>query len=113
MSKSNGRKREKLTTDFSALPDAEKDKVFAEIESKTPQQILAESRPLNAEERVFWKRIKKKMGRPKVGKGSKIITMSIELDLLQRATRFAKKNGLNRSALIAQGLETVMRKKTG
>jgi hypothetical protein len=53
------------------------------------------------------------MGRPKVGKGAKIITMSIEIDLLERATRFAKANGMNRSALIARGLESVMRKKTG
>jgi len=45
--------------------------------------------------------------------GSKIITVSIEVDLLKRATRFAKANGLNRSALIARGLETVMRKKAG
>jgi hypothetical protein len=105
--------RRRLTSNFSSLPDAEKNRIFAEIESKTPEQILAESRPLNATERAFWKRIKKKMGRPKVGKGSKIITMSIELDLLRRATQFAKSHGLNRSALIAQGLETVMRKRTG
>ena len=55
---------------FSELPDAEKDKIFAEIESKTPEQILAESRPLNRKERALWKELKKKMGRPKVGKGS-------------------------------------------
>ncbi len=98
---------------FSDLPDAEKEKIFAEIESKTHEQILAESRPLNAKERAQWKELKKKMGRPKIGKGSKIITMSIERDLLKRATQFAKANGINRSALIAKGLEAVMRKKTG
>jgi hypothetical protein len=114
MSKLNGRKKVMTASDFIALSDAEKTKyVEEEIESKTAEQLLAESRPLNKRERAQWKQLQKKMGRPKVGKGAKIITMSIEIDLLERATRFAKANGMNRSALIARGLESVMRKKTG
>jgi hypothetical protein len=113
MRNSNGRKKEMTASDFIELSDAEKADIIAEIESTTPAQRLAQSRPLNKRERAQWKELKKKMGRPKVGKGSKIITMSIERDLLKRATQFAKAHGLNRSALIAQGLETVMRKKTG
>ena len=65
MSKSNRQKRETFTMDFSTLPDAEKDKVFAEIESKTPEQILAESRPLNAQERAFWNALRKRWAVPR------------------------------------------------
>jgi hypothetical protein len=106
-------KKEMEASDFIELSDAEKAAILAEIEATTPAQRRAQSRPLNARERALWKRAKKRMGRPKVGKGAKIITLSIEADLLKRATRFAKANGMNRSALIARGLETVMRRKSG
>jgi hypothetical protein len=114
MKRTGGSKGIKTASDFIALSDAEKTRyVEEEIESKTTAHLLAESRPLNKQERAQWKQLKKMMGRPKIGKGSKIITVSIERDLLKRATQFAKANGLNRSALIARGLETVMRKKAG
>jgi hypothetical protein len=113
MKNSKGRNKDMTASDFIELSDAEKEAIIAEIEATTPAQRLAQSRPLNKRERAQWKELKKRMGRPKIGKGAKIITMSIEQDLLKRATEFAKANGMNRSALIAKGLETVMRKKTG
>ena len=90
--------------DFDALPAAEKERIFQEIERGTPEQRRAESRPLNAAERARWKRVKNKVGRPRVGKGVKTIALSIERGLLERADAYAGKHGISRAQVIAQGL---------
>jgi hypothetical protein len=53
-----------------------------------------------------------KMGRPKIGKGAKIVPVTIERGLLKQTDRFAKQNGLKRSQVVAQGLRLVMQKTT-
>lgn len=95
-----------LTTErFLAMSPAEQAQVIAQIESTTPEQRLADSRPLNAAERAQWARfqakVKRRMGRPKIGKGSAIISLSVERGLLARADRYAKAHGLGRSELFA------------
>ena len=101
-----GRRVGGLTTErFVALSPAQQAQVIAQIEAKTPKQRLADSRPLNAAERAQWARfqakVKRRMGRPKIGKGSAIISLSVERDLLARADRYAKAHGLGRSELFA------------
>jgi hypothetical protein len=88
---------------FDAMTDDERAEVIAEIEAETPQQRLARSRPMNAEERAWWKRTKKKLaGRPKLGKhGAKIVSVTVEKDLLKQADAYAKANGMKRSELFA------------
>ena len=93
---------------FDALDDAEKERIFNELEAETPEQRLARSRPLNAEERAHWKRVKKKMGRPRVGAGSKPIAVTLEKGLLKRADAYAKEHGMKRAQLIAHALKIVM-----
>lgn len=96
---------------FEALPDSEKNRIFQEIEDGTPEQRLADSRPLNKEERAWWREWKRRRGgRPKVGQGSKMIALTVELGLLKRADSFAKAKGLKRSELFAKGVELVMRR---
>lgn len=95
-----------LTTErFLAMSPAQQALVIAQIESQTPEQRLADSRPLNAAERAQWAkfqaRVKGRMGRPKVGKGAAVISLSVERDLLARADRYAKAHGLGRSELFA------------
>lgn len=65
------------------------------------------SRPLTAEERKQWNRIKKR-GRPKVGQGYQRISVSLEKGLLKRATALAKKRHLSRSKLVAIVLEQAL-----
>ncbi len=96
--------------EFIALPDDEKDRIWQEIDRKTPDEVRAESRPLNAKEVAQWRRFKRKAGRPKVGKGAKMVALSIELKLLKCADAYAKRHGMKRSELIAKGLETVIGK---
>lgn len=51
----------------------------------------------------------KKGGRPKLGAhGVKVISLSVELDLLKRADAYAKKHGLKRAELVTQALNTLL-----
>jgi len=104
------RPRERALTGeaIDAMTDAQKAKLVAELDAETPEQRLARSKPLNAGQRAVWRRIKKKMGRPRVGKGSKPISLTLEIGLLKRADAYAKAHGVKRSELIAQGLRTVL-----
>jgi len=113
-SKSGPRRRlkdrsEPLTGEkFDALPASEKERIFQELEQETPGQRLSRSTPMTASQRARWNQIKKKMGRPKIGKGIKIISLSVERDLLKRADAYAKATGLKRSALFAAGSRRVL-----
>lgn len=69
------------------------------------------SRPLAPEERAHWSRIKRKRGRPKVGRGHKRVSISIEQGLLKRINAYAKKQGISRSGLIADAFEKLLSRK--
>lgn len=102
-------KRKKSVIDgFIALPDSEKARIVKEIEAETPAERLARSHPLDARERKQWRRFKAKMGRPKIGRGSKTISLTVEKDLLARADAYAKRHGLSRAKLVARGIEAVI-----
>jgi hypothetical protein len=81
-----------------AVATAEFDKEFA----------VERSRPLTAQDRARWQRARQKPGRPRVGKGVKVISVSIEKGLLSRADRLARKLRLPRTRLIALGLESLL-----
>jgi hypothetical protein len=91
-----------------AMSNAQKARLVEELERQTPEQRLAESRPLNAAERAQWRRIQKKMGRPKIGQGVKAISLTVEKELLKRADAYAKRNGLKRTELFSKGLRLVI-----
>jgi hypothetical protein len=63
--------------------------------------VIDKSRPLTAAERDRWESVRRKRGRPKVGKGFKRVSLSLEQDLLRRVTSLAKKRRISRSRLIA------------
>ena len=88
---------ELTATAFEALPEAEKEKIFQEIENTPHEQLMAESRPLNKQERVWWNEWKRRRGgRPKIGHGAKMIALTVEVGLLKCADSFAKAKGLKR-----------------
>jgi hypothetical protein len=70
--------------------------------------VIDSSRELTDEEKGQWRRARRKAGRPKVGKGAQIISVSIERDLLARADRLARKLRLPRTRLVACGLEALL-----
>ena len=53
-------------------------------------------------------RDKRKRGRPRVGRGVRVISVSIEIGLLARADALARRLHISRAALIARGLRTVL-----
>lgn len=59
-------------------------------------------------DKARWQRAKRKRGRPKEGKGAKVISVSVEKGLLARADRVAKKMGISRARLIARALRAVL-----
>jgi hypothetical protein len=70
--------------------------------------VIDRSRELTDGEKDQWRRARQKVGRPKVGKGVRIVSVSIEKDLLSRADRLARKLQLPRTQLIALGLEALL-----
>ncbi len=70
--------------------------------------IIDKSRPLTKEDRTQWNKAKRKRGRPKIGKGVTVISVSVEKGLLAKADRLAKRQGISRAKLITYGLETVL-----
>jgi hypothetical protein len=99
---------------FIALPDEEKERIYQEIDAESPEESLARSRPLNASERRQWQRFKARakanMGRPKVGQGAKTISLTVEKTLLKEADAYARKHGMSRAQLVAQGLRAILGK---
>jgi hypothetical protein len=102
-----GNRRKSDIDEFISLPDSEKERIFRELDAETAEQSLARSRPLNAKERTQWRRFRK-LGRPRIGKGAKTISLTVEKDLLKRADAYAKQHGISRARLIAQGLEVIL-----
>ena len=99
--------------EFISLADAEKERIFREIEAETPQDRLAKSRPLNAEEHAAWAAFKRKAGRPKLGRnGVEKVSISVEQSLLKEADRYARKHKLNRSELFTRGVQRLIRSGT-
>ena len=89
---------------FMALPEAQRAKIIAEIDAEPPQRRLSRSRSLNAGDKKRWKRFQAKLGRPRVGRGTKAVSLTVEKGLLHEADAFARRNGMSRSELVARGL---------
>ena len=89
---------------FDSLPAAEKQRIFDELERSTPERRRAESTGPTTAERARLLRVHKKMGRPKIGKGVRIVSVSVELDLLRQADTYAKHTGMKRTELFTRAL---------
>jgi hypothetical protein len=72
------------------------------------EMVIDEFGPMTAAARARWVRAKRKPGRPRRGKGVKVISVSVERDLLSRSDALAKDLGLSRAGLIERGLEAVL-----
>lgn len=90
---------------FEAMTPEEKEAVYREVDREIP---LSELRPLNAQERKRWNKFKKRLGRPKVGRGAKLVTVSLERGRAEQIDEFLRRHGLGRSTLFARGAELAM-----
>src|SRR5688500_2281733 len=94
---------------FEALPDAEKERQFAEFDKE-----FVPTRPLTPAQRKLWQKIKRerkrKPGRPRVGEGAKVVSLSIEGELLRKADAAAKKRKQTRSEFVVQAPQAALAK---
>jgi len=94
---------------FDALPDAEKERIYRAIDSMSPEQWRAESRPPNAAERTRLKRTEARMKRTAAQRARmNRIVVSMEKTFLNRVDAYAKKHALERADMITRGLRLVM-----
>ncbi|MGD0540856.1 MAG: hypothetical protein ABSB33_04985 [Tepidisphaeraceae bacterium] len=75
--------------------------------------IADKARPMNAAERARNRQLRRRRGRPRIGKGAEKINICLERDLLASVNRLAKEQGIRRSTLIAQALASVVGRKAG
>ena len=83
-----------------------------ELRSETAEfdreMVVTKSKPLTAEERAWWERVRRRPGRPRRGRGAKVISVSLEQELLARSDALAKNLGISRALLIERGLKAVL-----
>ncbi len=72
------------------------------------EMVVTKSQPLTAEERAWWETVRRRPGRPRRGSGAKIISVSVEQDLLAKSDVLAKNLGISRALLIERGLKAVL-----
>jgi len=103
---------------FMALSDAQKDAEVAKYD-KFPEGFVG--KPLRKSDKVLDRLARAKgralsrsgsraVGRPMVGNGAKIVPVSIERGLLEKADSFARRHKLKRSQMVADGLRLVMQR---
>ena len=97
--------RKRTAKDFMAMDAKQLAQATKQFDAEL---VIDNSRPLTTEEQVQWDKAKRKPGRPKVGKGIKVIAVNLEKGLLIRADKLAKQKGISRSKLITRGLEKVL-----
>jgi hypothetical protein len=92
---------------YGKMTKSEWDAVVARLERPIP---LGETRAMIPTERRQWRRAKRKPGRPRRGNGVRVISLSVEQTLLEKADRSAKRAGMSRAALFEMGLLSVLGK---
>lgn len=69
---------------------------------------FANTRPLTAESRRALARAANKGGRPRIGAGARRINITVERTLLKKTDSYARRHGLSRAAVVAEGLRRVV-----
>ncbi len=72
------------------------------------EMVVDEFKPLTGASRERWNRARRKRGRPRRGKGAKVISVSVERELLSRSDTLARDLGVTRAGLIERGLKAVL-----
>lgn len=90
-------------------------KTVAQLEAMTKgldREFVADSfRPMTVAERAQWERVKRKRGRPRIGKGAEVVSVSLERRLLAELDRHAKRLEMSRSQLLAAGFLRMLKEK--
>src|SRR5882762_3445472 len=68
------------------------------------EMVIDEFHPLSERPLRRWEKARRNPGRPRRGKGVKVISVSVEQDLLLQSDRLARRLGVSRARLIEKGL---------
>jgi hypothetical protein len=71
--------------------------------------VIDEFGPLDAAARRRWVAMRRKRGRPRRGRGAKVISLSVERELLRRTDALAKRLKISRARIVELGLRRVLR----
>ena len=82
------------------------DKMAAEFDREFIADTFA---PPSTDAKRRFRRARQKPGRPKVGAGSKAISVTVEKTLLRKIDRIVKRRKTTRAEIIARGLKAVLR----
>lgn len=109
-SKTTKARRARSTATVGKRSKAELDKMSAEFDREFVADTFG---PPTAAAEKRLRQAKRKRGRPRVGAGSKPISVTVEKTLLWKIDRIAKRRKTTRSKLIARGLEAVLEEEAG
>jgi hypothetical protein len=99
-SKTNGTKR------YAAMTSSELRTATKQYDIPTTSNRLP-GRPLTPAQQRVWEKVRRP-GRPRVGQGVEVISLSVEKGLLKLADATAKSQGISRAELFARGLKKVI-----
>ena len=97
--------KQSLFAKYSKMTTTELGEATAEFDR---EMVIDKARPLNAKERALWNKARRLPGRPRRGKGVKVISVSIEKELLSRSDVLARSLGISRALLIERGMKAVL-----
>lgn len=82
---------------------------LVEAVAEFDRELIADTfGPPGAHAKTRWQRAKRARGRPKRGKGAKVISVSVERSLLERSDALAHRMELTRAEFIARGLRAML-----
>jgi hypothetical protein len=82
---------------------------LAEATAPYGQEMVIDAfKPMSKAAQNRWQRAQRKPGRPRRGKGVRIISVSVEQDLLQRSDKLANELHISRARMIERGLRVVL-----
>jgi hypothetical protein len=105
MSDNEATKRKKRAKPLTAMNTAELREATAEFDREFVADTFATPTP---QQQAQDRRARRKRGRPRVGRGAKTISVTIEMGLLAKADRLARRLRVSRANLIARGLRSVV-----
>ena len=72
------------------------------------ENVVDEFHALSPASRRRWTSVRRKPGRPRKGRGVKVISVSVERTLLARSDAVARRMGVTRAGLIERGLKAIL-----
>ena len=72
------------------------------------EMVIDEFGPAGPAAARRWEKARRKPGRPRRGKGARVISVTVERSLLIESDRLAKSLGVSRAGLIERGLKAVL-----